>query len=88
MSHILPNEAKFLYVTSFKRQGHKAKINNKQINKEGTRQRVKIALLREQQKKKSIILYVYLTNLKAGIAQTNSRLALNASQTKVITVME
>lgn len=83
MSHILPNEAKFLYVTSFKRQGHKAKINNKQINKEGTRQRVKIALLREQ-KKISIILYVYLTNLKAGIAQINSRLALNASQTKVI----
>lgn len=38
MSHILPNEAKLLYITLFKRQGHKTKLRKK---KEETRQRVK-----------------------------------------------
>lgn len=33
---------------------------------------------------KKKFLNVYLTNLKAGIAQTNSRLALDASQTEAI----
>jgi len=29
VSHILPNEAKLLYITSFKRQGHKITKNKK-----------------------------------------------------------